>query len=328
MNVDDVVTKIGGTGVVARLFGVSPSAVSHWRARNFIPRMWHLRIWRECQVRGIDYDPEPLPERDAARPPRGEPLINHLPELKEHESCTQRTPLLRRRTDWPAPRRRPGNRKPRRCSKFCDGAGCGLRKAPWMMDVDIFGNAVTAGCNRGHQLLLPMGWTATPTAPTRLHRLEFLPAMEGKTMGLCTNDMGDVRAVGERWSAALRRVYPVHTAKQAARAFDVDPRTAEAWLAGQAPADAASGGGLASARRGICGARAGAGQRLGQGRGSGSGPGRDRSPAGRLGRADCRAAAGGGGGMTDWVLLWLATLAHRAGVFLADCVRARRHPKP
>ncbi|KAF0111673.1 MAG: hypothetical protein FD149_2516, partial [Rhodospirillaceae bacterium] len=38
---------------------------------------------------------------------------------------------------------------------------------------DLFGNAVTAVTARGHQLLLPMGWTATPTAPTRLHRLEF-----------------------------------------------------------------------------------------------------------------------------------------------------------
>ncbi len=32
--------------------------------------------------------------------------------------------------------------------------------------------------------------------------------------------------------------------------------------------------------------------------------------------------------MTDWILLWLAMLAHRAGVFLADCVRARRRPDP
>ena len=32
--------------------------------------------------------------------------------------------------------------------------------------------------------------------------------------------------------------------------------------------------------------------------------------------------------MTDWVLLWLAMLAHRAGVFWADIVQARRRPKP
>ena len=86
MNVSDVMDALGGSSAVARMFGVVPNAVSNWKAAARFPRRWHLRIWREGQARGIDYDPEPLPERDTACPPRGEPPLNHLPELKEHES--------------------------------------------------------------------------------------------------------------------------------------------------------------------------------------------------------------------------------------------------
>lgn len=40
---------------------------------------------------------------------------------------------------------------------------------------------------------------------------------------------------GKRWAASLRRRYPADTAKRIARDFDVYPRTARAWLSGQAP---------------------------------------------------------------------------------------------
>lgn len=42
--------------------------------------------------------------------------------------------------------------------------------------------------------------------------------------------------LGERWAAELRRVYagPAQ-AKAVARAFDIDVRTAEAWLGGRPP---------------------------------------------------------------------------------------------
>lgn len=42
-------------------------------------------------------------------------------------------------------------------------------------------------------------------------------------------------AVGERWRFTLKRRWPANTAKEAARAFDVDERTVERWLAGAAP---------------------------------------------------------------------------------------------
>lgn len=65
MDLTDAIDKLGGTGAVARLCGITPGAVSLWKARGEIPRAWHLRIHRECQARGIDYDPEPPPHDHA-----------------------------------------------------------------------------------------------------------------------------------------------------------------------------------------------------------------------------------------------------------------------
>lgn len=42
-------------------------------------------------------------------------------------------------------------------------------------------------------------------------------------------------SLGDRWQAALRRRYPLHTAKSIAHDFGVEVRTATAWLAGAAP---------------------------------------------------------------------------------------------
>lgn len=48
-----------------------------------------------------------------------------------------------------------------------------------------------------------------------------------------TSALPDDAAIGLRWATLLRRLYPApHTAKKIAQAFDVDPRTAEAWLTG------------------------------------------------------------------------------------------------
>ncbi len=56
-------------------------------------------------------------------------------------------------------------------------------------------------------------------------------------MGAITKTLSDEsKTIGERWASALRARYPgPAVAKQVARAFAVDLRTAEAWLPGQAP---------------------------------------------------------------------------------------------
>lgn len=76
MNVSDTIDALGGTAETSRLFGVSMAAVSQWRASGFPARL-HLRIYRECQSRGIDYDPEapaspPAAPVDAAQPQTAE----------------------------------------------------------------------------------------------------------------------------------------------------------------------------------------------------------------------------------------------------------------
>ena len=59
-------------------------------------------------------------------------------------------------------------------------------------------------------------------------------------MGTITNELptdperGEAD-VGARWAAALRRRYPAHAAKRVARDLGVTVRTAEGYLAGQAP---------------------------------------------------------------------------------------------
>jgi len=59
---------------------------------------------------------------------------------------------------------------------------------------------------------------------------------ESNPMSIVTNTLATSEAVGARWSDWLRRAYPgPHAAKRIATAFAVDTRTAESWVAGQAP---------------------------------------------------------------------------------------------
>lgn len=56
--VREVVEALGGHQAVMELFGVSyMSAVSNWIAADRFPDRLHLRVLRECEARGIDYDP-------------------------------------------------------------------------------------------------------------------------------------------------------------------------------------------------------------------------------------------------------------------------------
>lgn len=57
LTVRDVVKALGGHQVVADLFEVSVPAVSNWIAAEAFPARLHLRVLRECEGRGIKYDP-------------------------------------------------------------------------------------------------------------------------------------------------------------------------------------------------------------------------------------------------------------------------------
>ena len=63
MTDDALIDALGGTGEVAKRFGVSDGAVSLWRKRG-IPRSWHHEIWMTCQALGIAWTP---PQRAAEK---------------------------------------------------------------------------------------------------------------------------------------------------------------------------------------------------------------------------------------------------------------------
>lgn len=56
-NVRDVVKALGGHQATADLFEVTVPAVSNWIAADAFPARLHLRVLRECEAKGIDYDP-------------------------------------------------------------------------------------------------------------------------------------------------------------------------------------------------------------------------------------------------------------------------------
>ena len=52
--VDQVVDAFGGTGEMARIFNVTPSAVSNWRARGLPDSLkLHRKMMVEIQKRGL-----------------------------------------------------------------------------------------------------------------------------------------------------------------------------------------------------------------------------------------------------------------------------------
>lgn len=69
MTTDDVIDALGGTGKVAALFGVLPSAVSNWRAAGEFPARMHYRVYEACQRAGIDWRP-PAPPAPSPQPER------------------------------------------------------------------------------------------------------------------------------------------------------------------------------------------------------------------------------------------------------------------
>jgi hypothetical protein len=57
LTVRDIVKALGGHTPTSELFGVTVPAVSNWIADNRFPDRLHLRVLRECEARGITYDP-------------------------------------------------------------------------------------------------------------------------------------------------------------------------------------------------------------------------------------------------------------------------------
>lgn len=57
MDAQSLIAALGGTGAVAKLLGVGPSAVSNWKAANAIPSKWYLDLAREAKARKIAISP-------------------------------------------------------------------------------------------------------------------------------------------------------------------------------------------------------------------------------------------------------------------------------
>lgn len=66
MTVSDIIDQLGGTGAVARIFGVGAPAVSNWRAAGRFPARQHYRLFRLCRERGITIPEELLTDDEAA----------------------------------------------------------------------------------------------------------------------------------------------------------------------------------------------------------------------------------------------------------------------
>jgi hypothetical protein len=57
MTDSEIIDTLGGTKVVAAMFGINASAVSNWRAEG-IPLRRRFRIARELQARGVPVPPD------------------------------------------------------------------------------------------------------------------------------------------------------------------------------------------------------------------------------------------------------------------------------
>lgn len=77
MDIAEVIKALGGSTKVSRLFGVVPNAVSNWKTVGRFPERLHLRVYRECRARGIDYDPECAPAPPTPHPFPEPPRHDH-----------------------------------------------------------------------------------------------------------------------------------------------------------------------------------------------------------------------------------------------------------
>ena len=54
MTISDVIEAFGGNTAMARIFGVTPAAVSNWKNFGRFPDRLHYRISREAEARQIE----------------------------------------------------------------------------------------------------------------------------------------------------------------------------------------------------------------------------------------------------------------------------------
>lgn len=111
-----------------------------------------------------------------------------------------------------------------------------------VIDRDLFGLARRTGGDRtpARQLdfkeALCLTVSVKSGGATAPFHFQLWSGTEGNPMGTHTKTLATSEAVGARWSAWLRRAYPgPHAVKRVARAFEIDTRTAESWIGGQAP---------------------------------------------------------------------------------------------
>lgn len=83
------------------------------------------------------------------------------------------------------------------------------------------------------QLCLPLTFRPQSKKAPVLY-LEIWNSAKGKDMGKNTETIQSAE-IGRRWACALRKRFAANRAKLIAKAFNVEVKTAESWLAGGSP---------------------------------------------------------------------------------------------
>ena len=84
--VTHLVAAFGGTSALAAWLDVVPSTVSNWNDQDFIPTGWHLRIYLECQRKGLHVSPKLFGLEDAHEEVKRKPRPKARTGKTEHLS--------------------------------------------------------------------------------------------------------------------------------------------------------------------------------------------------------------------------------------------------
>lgn len=71
--VAQLVAAFGGTSALAGWADVVPSTVSNWKEQGYIPPGWHLRLYLECEQRGLRVSPDLFGLKDEREEPKRKP---------------------------------------------------------------------------------------------------------------------------------------------------------------------------------------------------------------------------------------------------------------
>lgn len=55
--IDDLITALGGPSAIGDWLGITQEAVSNWKARQYIPPGWHLKLLLAATRKGLDVEP-------------------------------------------------------------------------------------------------------------------------------------------------------------------------------------------------------------------------------------------------------------------------------